>query len=60
MGEKGQRAKRVRKQEKSVGVGVCVGGGKQLLLQWVRHTWLLPGNCGAEPRRNANTIIFIF
>jgi hypothetical protein len=24
------------------------GGGKQHLFYWVRPTWLLPGNCGAE------------
>jgi hypothetical protein len=30
------------------------GGGKQSLLQWVRPTWLLPGNCGVEFRQNAS------
>jgi hypothetical protein len=32
------------------------GGGKQPLLEWVRPTWLLPGNCGLELRQNANTV----
>lgn len=28
---------------------------KKSLLQWVRTTWLLPGNCRVEFRQNANT-----
>ena len=31
------------------------GGGQQPFLQWVRPTWLLPGNCGVEFRQNANS-----
>jgi hypothetical protein len=31
------------------------GGGKQPVSQ-VRHTWLLPGNCEAELRQNANNV----
>ena len=42
------RSKRTREQ----------GGGKQPLLQWVRPTQLLPGNCGVEFRQNANTDYF--
>jgi hypothetical protein len=29
-------------------------GSKQPLLYCVRRTWLLPGNCGAEPRLTTN------
>jgi hypothetical protein len=42
MGREGQKSKRERR-------------GKQPLLYQVRHTWLLPGNCEAEPRQSTNS-----
>ena len=33
------------------------GGGKRPLLEWARPPWLLPGNCGAELRQNANRLL---
>lgn len=48
-GGKGSR-ERTREQEKSKKARTR----EQPLLEWVRPTWLLPGNCWAEPRRNAN------
>ena len=41
-----QETKRAREQR----------GGNQALLQWVRPTWLLPGNYGVEFRQNANIL----
>jgi hypothetical protein len=48
-GGKGSR-ERTREQEKSKKARTR----EQPLLEWVRPTWLLPGNCGAELRQNAH------
>ena len=44
MGATRQESKRMREG----------GGGKQPLLEKVRATWLLPGNCRVKFRQNAN------
>jgi hypothetical protein len=44
MGREGEGGKRAREES---GEGASSP---------VRHIWLLPGNCGAEPRRNANPV----
>jgi hypothetical protein len=48
--DQGQESKGMSKKEREGGrEGEREGGGgKQPLLQWVRSTWLLPGNCGVE------------
>jgi hypothetical protein len=48
--EEQERSKRASKRTREG------GGGKQPLLQWVRPTWVLPGNCGVELRQKANMV----
>jgi hypothetical protein len=50
-GAEGKKGKRTRRER---------GGGKQPLLYQVRHTLLLPGNCGTEHGRSANCHVFPF
>jgi hypothetical protein len=51
LGERESRGKRPGQEREE-------GASSPFYSEWVRYTWLLPGNCGAEPRLTVNTGTF--
>ena len=58
-GGSGESEKEVRKRRSGESKSVREQEqGKQPLFKEATHTWLLPGNCGVEPRRDGNTTLY--